>query len=199
MAFKITPSITATFAGTYARYQYKNNPKGTYTVENGMYPDSTLTVYLKNYYLGSTPQYAANIGIDYAAPHNWFFNVNGTFQGDAYVNLAPRYHQALPTLWEQFGSSEEELAAKVKELSAQDKIRNAFTLNASIGKVIYINRKVSLNINLNVNNILNNRNVVTYAYQQGRMDTRDYNRDKFPTRFNYAQGIRAYLNIGVRF
>lgn len=199
MAFKITPSITATFAGTYARYQYKNNPKGTYTVENGMYPDSTLTVYLKNYYLGSTPQYAANIGIDYAAPKNWFFNINATFQGDAYVNLAPRYHQALPALWEQFGSSEEELAAKVKELSAQDKIRNAFTLNASIGKVIYINRKVSLNINLNVNNILNNRNVVTYAYQQGRMDTRDYNRDKFPTRFNYAQGIRAYLNIGVRF
>ena len=95
MAYKITPSVTATFAGTYARFQYKSNPEGTRSFENGMYPDTTQTVYLKNYYLGSTPQYAANIGIDWAAPNNWFFNINGTFQGDAYVNLAPRYHEVL--------------------------------------------------------------------------------------------------------
>lgn len=199
MAYKITPSVTATFAGTYARFQYKNNPKGTRTFENGLYPDTTTTIYLKNYYLGSTPQYAANLGIDWAAPHNWFFNVNGTWQGDAYVNLAPAYHEALPDLWEQFGNSEEELRAKIDELSAQDKIRNAFTLNASIGKIIYINRRVSLNINVNVNNILNNRNVVTYAYQQGRLDTKNYDRNAFPNRLSYAQGIRIFVNTGIRF
>ena len=61
---------------------------------------------------------------------------------------------------------------------------------------------MSLNINLNLNNITNNRNVVTYAYQQGRMrtdGTNAYDRNAFPTRFSYAQGFRAYLNIGVRF
>ncbi len=202
MAYRITPSITATFAGMYSRYQYKNNPKGTRSFENGMYADTTQTVYLKNYYVGSTPQYAANIGIDYAAPKNWFFNVNYTWQGDAYVNLAPRYHEALPNLWQDFGGSVEELEAKVRELSTQDKIRNAYSLNASIGKLIYINRKVSLNINLNLNNITNNRNIVTYAYQQGRLRTSGtgaYDRNQFPTRFNYAQGFRMYLNIGVRF
>ncbi|MDE6207131.1 MAG: TonB-dependent receptor [Muribaculaceae bacterium] len=200
MAYKITPSVTATFAGMYSRFQYKNNPKGTYTVENGMYPDSTTTVYLKNYYVGSTPQYAANIGIDWAAPKQWFFNVNATWQGDAYVNLAPRYHEALPTLWENYpGYSEEELAAKVAELSTQDKLKNAFTLNASIGKLIYINRNVSLNLNLNVNNILNNKDIVTYAYQQGRLDTKEFDRLKYPNRYNYAQGIRVYFNVGVRF
>ena len=199
MAYKITPSLTATFAGTYARFQYKNNPKGTRTFENGLYPDTTQTIYLKNYYLGSTPQYAANVGLDWAAPHNWYFGVNGTWQGDAYVNLAPAYHEALPDLWEQFGNSEEELQAKIEELSAQDKIKNAFTLNASIGKVIYINRRVSLNINVNVNNILNNRNVVTYAYQQGRLDTKNYDRNAFPNRLSYAQGIRVFVNAGIRF
>ena len=202
MAYKITPSVTATFAGTYARFRYKNNPEGTRSFENGMYADTTQTVYLKNYYLGSTPQYNANVGIDWAAPGNWFFNVNFTWQGDAYVNLAPRYHEALPNLWEDFGGSVEELEAKVKELSAQDKIRNAYSLNASIGKLIYINRKVSLNINLNLTNITNNKNIVTYAYQQGRLRTTGddaYNRSAFPTRFNYAQGFRMYLNVGVRF
>lgn len=200
MAFKITPSLTATFAGQYSRFQYKNNPRGTRSIENGLYPDTTQTVYLKNYYLGSTPQYAANLGLDWQAPRNWFFNINGTIQGDAYVNLAPAYHEALPGLVTAFPNySEEQLREKIIELSAQDKLKNSFTLNASIGKLIYINRKVSLNINLNVYNILNNKDIVTYAYQQGRLDRTNYNRDKYPTRLSYAQGTRVFLNVGVRF
>lgn len=199
MAYKITPDLTATFAGMYSRFQYKSNPQATRSFENGLYADTTRTAYLKNYYIGSTPQYAANLGLDWRAPHNWFFNVNGTWQGDAYVNLAPRYHETLDNLWEQFGGSVEELEAKVAELSIQDKIKNAFTLNASIGKMIYINRKVTLNVNLNVYNILNNKDIVTYAYQQGRLDTRDYIRDRYPNRYNYAQGLRLFLNVGVRF
>lgn len=200
MAYKITPSITATFAGTWAKYQYKNNPKGTRSFENGLHPDTTQTVYLKNYYLGSTPQTVFNIGIDYAAPQNWFFNVNGTWQGDAYVNLSPAYHEALPDLWQNIPDcTPEKLQAKIDELSAQDKLKNAFSLNVSIGKLIYINRKVSMNINLNINNVLNNKNVCTYAYQQGRLDTKDYNRDKYPNKYSYAQGVRVFLNVGVRF
>ena len=65
--------------------------------------------------------------------------------------------------------------------------------------MIYINRKVSLNINLNVNNILNNRNIVTNAYQQGRLDLTDYNLNKYPNKYSYAQGIKVFLNVGVRF
>ena len=199
MAYKITPSITATFAGTFARYNYKNNPNGTRSFENGLHADTTQTVYLKNYYIGSVPQSVFNVGIDYAAPKNWFFNVNGTWQGDAYVNLSPAYHEALPDLWQQFGDSPEQLEAKIAELAQQDKLKNAFSLNVSIGKLLYINRKVSMNFNLNLNNVLNNKNVVTYAYQQGRIDTKDYDRNKYPNKLTYAQGIKVFLNIGVRF
>ncbi len=198
MAYKITPSITATFAGTYARFQYKNNPQGTRTFENGLQPDTTQTVYLKNYYVGSTPQYAANLGIDWAAPGGWFFNVNGTWQGDAYVNLSPRYHEVLPDLWQKYPNPEE-LQAKIEEMAIQDKLKNAFTLNLSIGKVIYFNRNLALNFNLNINNILNNRDIVTYAYQQGRLDETDYNRNKYPNRYTYAQGVRVFFNAGIRF
>ncbi len=69
----------------------------------------------------------------------------------------------------------------------------------SIGKLLYINRKVSMNFNLNINNILNNKDVVTYAYQQGRIDTDNYTRTKYPNRYLYAQGIRVFFNVGVRF
>ncbi len=198
MSYKITPSITATFAGTYSLAQYKNNPTGTRAFDNGMYADTTQTVYLKNFRLGSMPQTVANLGIDYAAPKNWFFNVNGTWMGNAYVNVSPVYHEALPDLWQQY-PGQTELQDKIAELAQQDKLDDAFVLNLSIGKLIYINRKVSLNINLNINNVLNNKNIVTYAYQQGRIDTKNYDRGYYANRYTYAQGTRVFLNVGVRF
>ena len=99
MAYKITPSITASFAGTIAQYQYRNNPMGTRSYENGMKEDVSQQVYLRNFRLGGTPQKAANIGIDWAAPHSWFFNINASWMSDAYVNLSPIRHEALPDLW----------------------------------------------------------------------------------------------------
>lgn len=200
MSYTITPSVTATFAGTYSKYRYKNNPMGTRSFENGLYADTTNMVYLKNYYAGSVPQTVMNLGIDWAAPNQWFFNVNGTWQGDAYVNLSPAYHEALPGLWDSLDApTPETLRDKIAELSKQDKLKDAFSLNVSIGKLVYLNRKVSLNFNLNVSNVLNNKNVVTYAYQQGRLDTNTYIRDKYPNRYSYAQGVRVFFNVGVKF
>ena len=204
MAFKITPSVTATFAGTFARYQYKNNPKGTRSFENGLHPDTTQTVYLKNYYMGSTPQSVFNVGIDWQAPKNWFFNINGTWQGDAYVNLSPAYHEVLPDLYTWVNDPSKNttgvtMEQKINDLTQQQKLKNAFSLNISIGKLIYINRKVSMNINVNLNNVLNNKNVVTYAYQQGRIDTKNYDPVAYPNKYSYAQGIKAFVNVGIRF
>ncbi|MCC8114337.1 MAG: TonB-dependent receptor [Bacteroidales bacterium] len=198
MAYKITPSISVTFAGTYAKYQYKNNPQGTRSFENGLYADTTQTVYLKNYHVGSVPQTVLNLGIDWVAPKLWFININGTWQGQSYVNISPTYHEALPDLW-QICTTQEELEAKLADLSKQDKLRDAFSLNLSIGKLMYIQRKYQLNFNLSINNILNNRNVCTYAYQQSRMNTSTYDRSAYPNKYTYAQGIRVYVNVGFKF
>ena len=198
MSYKITPSITATYAGMYGRFQYKNNPLGTHSYENGLHPDKTETVYLKNYYVGSTPQYCSNLGLDWAAPGMWFFGINGTLQGDAYVNLSPAYHESFTDLWKAYPNPEA-LEAKIKELTNQEKLKDAFTLNLSVGKMIYLTRSASLNLNLNVNNVLNNRDIVTYAYQQGRIDTKNWNANAYPNRYTYAQGIKIFLNAGIRF
>lgn len=198
MAFKITPSVTLSAAGTWSRYQYKNRPTGVRSYENGMMPDTAQVVYLKNFYVGGTPQTAVNVGIDWAAPGNWFFNLNCSWMGNAYVTLSPIRHEALPDLWMHF-PNEEELQAKMESLAYQDKLKNAFVLNASIGKLLYINRKVSMNINLSLNNLLNNCNIMTNGYQQGRFDYTNYDTGKFPNKYSYAQGFKMFLNLGVRF
>lgn len=198
MAFKITPSLTATAAGTIASYRYKNNPTGVRSYENGTQPDTATTVYLKNYHIGGTPQTAVNIGLDWAAPKMWFFNINASWMGNSYVNLSPIRHEALTDLWTQY-PDKADLEQAVKEITGEEKLKNAFTLNASIGKLIYINRKMSLNVNLNVDNILNRKDIMTYGYQQGRFDYTDFNRLKYPNKYYFAQGIKVFVNVGLRF
>lgn len=198
MAYKILPSLTASLAGTVASYRYKNNPTGIRSVENGHSPDVSTVVYLRNYHIGGTPQTAANIGLDWAAPHQWFFNVNASWMGDAYVNLSPVRHEELPDLWSRYPdpAEREEIS---RNISRQEKLNNAFVLNASIGKLLYVNRKVALNFNVNVDNILNRKNIMTYGYQQGRFDYTNYDPGKYPNKYYFAQGIKVFVNVGIRF
>lgn len=198
MAFKITPSLTATAAGTIASYRYKNNPTGVRSYENGMTADTATTVYLKNYHIGGTPQTAVNIGLDWAAPRMWFFNINASWMGNAYVNQSPVHHEALTDLWTQY-PDKEQLVQAVKDITREDKLNNAFTINLSVGKLIYLDRRTSLNVNVNVDNLLNKKDIMTYGYQQGRFDYTDFNRLKYPNKYYYAQGIKVFVNIGIRF
>ncbi|MGM9804095.1 MAG: carboxypeptidase-like regulatory domain-containing protein [Muribaculaceae bacterium] len=198
MAYRVTPSITINGAATFARYQYKNRPTGTRSYENGQSPDTTQTVYLKNFYVGGTPQQAYTLGVKWNAPGMWFLEMNGVYMADSYVDLSPIRHEAMPNLY-QVCETEEDLMARVAAITKQERLNDNFVLNLSIGKLIYLNRTASLNINLNIDNVLNNRNVQTSGYQQGRFDYTNYTTAKYPNKYYYAQGIRAYFNVGVKF
>ena len=198
MAYKITPAVTLSGAMNLADYRYKNRPTGTRSYENGTEADITQTVYLKNFYVSGTPQEAYNVSLNWAAPKMWFFEVSGTFMDKAYIDLSPIRHEKMNNLY-TMASSEEELQDMIKSISKQEKLNSAFVLGASIGHVIYLNRQASLNINLNLDNILNNTKIQTGGYQQGRFDYKNYTTGKFPNKYYYAQGFKLFLNVGVRF
>ena len=198
LAYKILPSLTLSGAMNLARYQYKNRPTGTRSYENGTEADITKTVYLKNFYVSGTPQEAYSVSLNWAAPKMWFFEVTGTYMDKAYIDLSPIRHEQMDELY-TMAATEEELVNMMKEISKQEKLNSAFVLGASIGHVIYLNRRSSLNLNLNVDNILNNRKIMTGGYQQGRFDYKNYTTGKFPNKIYYAQGIKVYLNVGIKF
>ena len=104
----------------------------------------------------------------------------------------------MPELW-QYVSSEQELQQRIEQIAHQDKLNDAFVLNLSIGKLIYLNRSASLNLNLNIDNVLNNKNIQTGGYQQGRFDYTNYTTTRYPNKYYYAQGIKVYFTVGVRF
>lgn len=196
MEYKILSNLSISAAGTFSRYQYKNNPLGVRSYENGSQEDVTRRVYLKNYHIGGTPQQVWSLALNYNIKQ-WFFEVNGQWFGDNWIDLSPARHEEMPGLW-KFCTSEQEYIQRRDQITHQDKLNSEWVMNLSIGKVIYTNFG-SLNFNVSVNNLLNNRNIQTGGYQEGKFDYTDYNVNKFPNKIYYAQGIRVFVNVGIRF
>ena len=199
-SYKLSPSLTVSAAANIARYQYKNRPLGTRSFENGSEPDETQVVYLKNFYVAGTPQECYSLAFNWSGPKQWFVELNGAWMNRSYVSISPTRHEVIADLY-TLADNEEHLQLIIKDISQQEKLNEALVINASIGHVIYINRTASFNINLNLNNILDNRNIQTGGYQQGRTDTKDYTNTstKFPNKYYYAQGFKVFLNLGLRF
>ena len=208
LSYQITPEIKITAVGTWAKYLYKNRPTGITNYENGSLPDTSQVVYLKNYHVGGTPQLAGNIGINWKAPKLWFFEINLSLFEDAYVDLAPIKRTQAITDITLTGNSESEVMENynnaVNQLKHQDKLNGGLMLNVSIGKLIYLDRKNSLSINVTLNNITNNKNLQTGGYEQGRLplsngkiDTSNLN--KYPNKYYYSQGFNVFANVGYRF
>ena len=198
LSYKLSPSLTVSAAANIARYQYKNRPMGTRSYENGSEADESHMVYLKNFYVAGTPQECYSLAFNWAGPKNWYVELNGAWMNRSYVSISPTRHETIENLY-TIAESEEHLQQMIKDISQQEKLNEALIINASIGHVIYINRSASFNINLNLNNILDNRHIQTGGYQQGRFDYKTYTTAKFPNKYYYAQGFKMFLNLGLRF
>lgn len=202
LSYKITPSVTISGAANWARYLYRNRPTGTRSYENGSEQDIVTTVYLKNFHVSGTPEEAYNIAINWAAPKMWFFEINGTWLNRAYVDISPVRHEPVNAV-NADGTTPFSSVQQANEVLSyyrnQERLNEALVIGASIGHVIYLNRTASLNINLNLDNILNNRKIMTGGYQQGRGTIEDFQNSKFPNKYYYAQGFKLFLNVGVRF
>ena len=81
----------------------------------------------------------------------------------------------------------------------QEKFKGGFMLDASISKNINLKGGKRLNINLQVQNLTNNRNMRTGGYEQNRANRAyDYQFSK-NNYYYYASALNAFLNIGLRF
>lgn len=196
MEYKILPNLSLSAVGTIADYRYKNNPDGVRSYQNGSQADVERKVYLKNYHVGGTPQQVVSFAANYNVKQ-WFFEVNAQWFGDGYFELSPSRHEYMPGLW-KFCFTQEEYEKKRDEIAYQDKLNCEWVMNLSVGKVIYT-KFGSVNINLSVNNLLNNRNIQVGARQEGKFDYTNYDVNKFSNKLWYAQGIRVFLNLGIRF
>lgn len=190
---KIIPSLTATLIASVGNYRYTSRPTATVSPENGSFADFQYTVYQKNFYVSGTPQIAGSFGLNYVAPYNIYINAAVNYVGKMYLSFNPerRTELALKGL-----APEDPLVA---EIMNQEKLPGGFTLDASIGKSFRFKRIFTLNINVGVTNITNNKNIITGGYEQNRFDFAGKNVGKYPPRYFYAQGTTFFINASIRF
>jgi hypothetical protein len=147
------------------------------------------TVYLENYYVGEMPQTVGSIGLKYNSPKYWWVSVNANYFADYYLAVNPTNHTA-----ETFENLYDD-DYRTKMLLQQKKLDDAFTLDFYAGKSWSV-KGYTILLNLSINNVLNNRDIVLYGYEQLRSDYDDP--ERFPEKYSYLYGINYYISLTVR-
>lgn len=177
-------------------YRYTNRPTGTRSYDNGSLPDTTEIIYIKNFYVGGSPQIASSLGLRFNKNY-WFVDLNANYYDKIWLDFNPQ--RRTPKAIAMLGPGDE----KIDLITEQTQLEGGFTLDASIGKSIRID-SYFININFSVSNILNNQDLISGGYEQNRIDfntsgTQVDNPNKFPPKYYYAFGRTFFFNVGFRF
>lgn len=198
MAYQLDNNWSFDLAGTIAEYYYTNNPDGILNYENGSASALEETVYMKNSYVGGTPQIAGTVKVNYFN-NFWFLSLAANGVTRNYVDVAPL--RRLASIYNSGDTPINPMIPAQKEafdhLTEQERFGSAYTLDFSIGKLFYLKNSHSLNLNVSCNNLLNRKNIKTGGYQQGRIDLS--NPTKYANKYFYMQGFNIFVNASYRF
>ena len=174
------------FTDNMGNVVYETDVDGNYIVEGH-----------QKHYIPSTPQLAADLGLNYRTNSYWFFEVDAQYFANSYLDMNPLYRTDMAVN----GPDGKWSPMEVEYMASQERFDPVFLLNASIGKSWYIDRKYNFGFSLNVQNILNNRNVKTGGYEQTRLiDSKTKERYyRFDSKYFYMQGVNYMLNLYFRF
>jgi hypothetical protein len=200
---KVTSSFDVTLIGTMSEAKDMKNAHVRYmNSTSGVYVDDECLN--KNHHENGTPLTAASIGLSYHSG-GWFLDLNTNWYDRIYLSSAPcfYYKQSLDNRQKYIGDVLDNDGNFMPGILDQAKGHGGFMVDASIGRSIRL-KKGSLSINLMVTNLLNNQNITTWGYEQGRSDysssgkERIYKFSKNPKVY-YAFGTNGMLNIAYKF
>ena len=201
----VTPTITVNAAAAVGRYYYNSNQNAVITVDNSSEILGQQIIYAKNFRIPSTPMEAYNLGVTYRSPKFWFASLTGNYFDQSYLSFNP-----IRRTWDAL-KFETPGTAAYSQIFDQTKFDADYTIDFFGGyswklpKAYEINHKSTfLVFLLGVNNILNNKDLVTGGYEQLRYDAQaapgdPVNVGKFPPRFYYAYGLNFFGSITLRF
>lgn len=195
---KIYKGLSLNAGASIGRYRFTSRQNATVTVDNSATIVSKDLIYSKNYNV-PTPQEAYTIGLDYRSPKFWFINVNFNYFDNMWLDYNPlrRTESAVGGM-----NLNDPLRA---DILGQEKLKSQYTLDAFAGYSWLMNNKFKMKhrtflvFNVGVNNILNNKDIVSGGFEQLRFDFAGKNLDKFPARRFYAYGLNYFASIGLRF
>jgi hypothetical protein len=202
---KLSSTVTVNAAAAIGRYYFDSKQNAVITVDNSASLLGQQIIYMENFRVPSTPMEAYSLGINYRSPKFWFVSLTGNYFDQAYLSANP-----LRRTWDalQFVAPKSDA---YNQIFNQTKFDAQYTLDFFGGyswklpKSMEINKKSTfLVFNLGVNNILNNKDIITGGFEQLRYDAQTSASDpvtvgKFPPRLFYAYGLNYFASVTLRF
>ena len=204
---KLTSFLDFKALGTISDAKYTNNAnliylsstKATYNDGSNGAADQVMTKGMRD---NGTPLTATSLGLSFHQS-GWYIDLNANWYDRIYLSFSPctRYESTLT----RAGDVDNDGNIIVPD---QAKGHGGWMMDGSIGKSVRL-RKGSLNFNLMVTNILNNRHLVTGGYEQSRSDytttnsgernnDRIYKFSRNPKKY-YIFGTNGMFQVSYRF
>jgi hypothetical protein len=191
--------LTLNGAASIGRYRYDTRQNATITVDNTSEVIANETIYSKNFFV-PTPQEAYTIGLNYRSPQYWYVNVNANYFDQMWMQFSPerRTSNAVDGVIPN--------SPKWNEIINQTKLESQYTLDAFAGYSWLMNKsfrsmkkRTFMAFSVGVTNILNNKNIVTGAFEQLSFDFVNKDVNKYAPKKFYAYGTTFNASIALRF
>lgn len=202
---RLTPTITLNAAAAIGRYYYDSKQTAVITVDNSASILGRQLIYAENFRLPSTPMEAYSFAINYRSPKFWFVSLTGNYFDKSYLSMNP-----LRRTWDALQYVPNKSDA-YNEIFNQTKFDAQYTVDFFGGyswklpKDFEVNKKSTfLVFNVGINNLLNNKDIVTGGFEQLRYDAQLSSTDpvqvgKFPPKLFYAYGLNFFASMTLRF
>jgi TonB dependent receptor len=198
---RVYKGLSVNAAGAFGRFYYDTRQNVTVTSDNNsiVYPSNDPTIYSKNFRI-ATPQEAYSIGLNYRSPKFWFVNVNYNYFDQMWLGYDPLRRTAAAV------DGVDPSSKLWRDIIDQTKLKAQNTLDAFAGfswlmskRFKSLQKRTFFTFSLGVNNILDNREIISGGFEQLRFDIQNRDVNKFSPRQFYAYGINFSANLGLRF
>lgn len=230
--YNFTTNFSVDFVGSVSDAKYNNNADAVICYDKSdaeqtpHWWDAThhqkLKVVTNGMKVGCTPLTALSLGAKYRVS-GWFLEARANYYDRNYIYFSPylRLTDVMPDVVKTYDAQgnaswavdkmkgavlHDETGAIVGyKAKQQEQFDDAIMLDISIGKMIYLRHGRSLNFNLNISNITNNKNMKLRGAEQSRNDDFDKTNKvrayqfAYNSKYAYAYPLTAFLNIGYRF
>ncbi len=187
----LTSTLTATATLAGGDYTYDSRPLATIAQDNSAKVlEKDKLIYLENFKLAETPQMVGSIGLRYRSSKYWFVGADFNYFNKIYVQVNPDRRS------ENVVANLVDTDPQINQILDQTELSDDYLINMYAGKSWKI-KKYFIRININVNNVLDNKDFRTGGFEQLRYDKTDI--DKFPPMVGYSLGRTYFAMLAFSF
>jgi hypothetical protein len=202
---KLSSTLTLNAAAAIGRYYFDSKQNAVITVDNSATVLGRDIIYAENFRVPSTPMQAYSLGLNYRSPKFWFVSLTGSYFDESYLSMNP-----LRRTWKSLqyltpGTADYSSVFDQTKIDAQYTVDFFGGYSWKLPKAYEINNKSTfLVFSVGVNNLLNNKDIITGGFEQLRYDQQQTAADpiqvgKFPPRLFYAYGLNFFSSVTLRF